>query len=217
MRVDTAQQEFGIGEVDSPWALSMKMKEIFRFIAQNLPPGTDQRDGAQHRVRGDQRHAVDARSALDAARSADLHRDEADDARLVRRPRHRHRAAQGRAHRHQALSRHAGVEARASRRAIASSASTTSRRRTCCINDAVSRLRGEPDTKVDDLGAQADARPTRAAKKIVLDARRSCRRTTVDYKMLKGNVGLHQAARNVRRQHRRGAAQGARRAARARA
>ena len=41
VRVDTAQQEFGIGEVDSPWALSMKMKEIFRFIAQNLPPGTD--------------------------------------------------------------------------------------------------------------------------------------------------------------------------------
>ncbi|MGZ3443558.1 MAG: MXAN_5808 family serine peptidase, partial [Polyangia bacterium] len=41
VRVDTAQQEFGIGEVDSPWALSMKMKEIFKFIAQNLPPGTD--------------------------------------------------------------------------------------------------------------------------------------------------------------------------------
>src|SRR4051812_8884258 len=41
VRVDTAQQEFGIGDVDSPWALSMKMKEIFKFIAQNLPPGTD--------------------------------------------------------------------------------------------------------------------------------------------------------------------------------
>ena len=34
--------KFGIGDVDSPWALSMKMKEIMRFIAQNLPPGTDQ-------------------------------------------------------------------------------------------------------------------------------------------------------------------------------
>ena len=72
--------------------------------------GHRSRDGAQHRVRGDQRHALDARSALDAARSADVHRDEADDARLVRRPRHRHRAAQGRAHGHQALSRYAGVE-----------------------------------------------------------------------------------------------------------
>src|SRR5215831_11372927 len=41
VRVDTSQQEFAIGEVDSPWALSMKMREIFRFISQNLPPGTD--------------------------------------------------------------------------------------------------------------------------------------------------------------------------------
>ncbi len=41
VRVDTAQQDFPIGEVDSPWALSMKMREIFTFISQNLPPGTD--------------------------------------------------------------------------------------------------------------------------------------------------------------------------------
>ncbi len=39
--VDTAKQEFGIGEVDSPWALSMKMREVFRFISQNLPKDTD--------------------------------------------------------------------------------------------------------------------------------------------------------------------------------
>jgi carboxyl-terminal processing protease len=39
--VDTATQEFLISEVDSPWALSMKMREVFRFISQNLPPGTD--------------------------------------------------------------------------------------------------------------------------------------------------------------------------------
>src|SRR5262249_5494696 len=37
VKVDTAQQEFLIGEVDSPWALSMKMREIFKFISQNLP------------------------------------------------------------------------------------------------------------------------------------------------------------------------------------
>jgi carboxyl-terminal processing protease len=41
VRVDTMQQEFPIQEVDSPWALSMKMREVFRFISQNLPPGTD--------------------------------------------------------------------------------------------------------------------------------------------------------------------------------
>src|SRR4051812_46369964 len=40
--VDTARQEFAIGEVDSPWALSMKMREIFRFVSQNLPKETDQ-------------------------------------------------------------------------------------------------------------------------------------------------------------------------------
>jgi carboxyl-terminal processing protease len=41
VRVDTAQQEFLIGEVDSPWALSMKMREIFKFIAQNLAKDVD--------------------------------------------------------------------------------------------------------------------------------------------------------------------------------
>ena len=41
VRVDTAQQEFKISDVDSPWALSFKMREIFRFVSQNLPPGTD--------------------------------------------------------------------------------------------------------------------------------------------------------------------------------
>ena len=41
VKVDTAQQEFGIAEVDSPWALSMKMREIFRFVSQNLAPNTD--------------------------------------------------------------------------------------------------------------------------------------------------------------------------------
>jgi carboxyl-terminal processing protease len=41
VRVDTASREFQIGEVDSPWSLSTKMSEICRFIAANLPPGTD--------------------------------------------------------------------------------------------------------------------------------------------------------------------------------
>src|SRR5262245_21643596 len=41
VRVDTAAREFKIGEVDAPWSLSPKMAEIFRFISQNLHPGTD--------------------------------------------------------------------------------------------------------------------------------------------------------------------------------
>src|SRR5438105_8762648 len=41
VRVDTASREFQIGDVDSPWSLSHRMSEIFSFIGQNLPPGTD--------------------------------------------------------------------------------------------------------------------------------------------------------------------------------
>jgi carboxyl-terminal processing protease len=41
VRVDNSQQEFAIGEVDSPWALSTKMREIFRFVAAHIPQGTD--------------------------------------------------------------------------------------------------------------------------------------------------------------------------------
>src|SRR5262249_17232764 len=39
--VDTQQREFDIANVDSPWALSMKMKEVFHFISDNLPKDTD--------------------------------------------------------------------------------------------------------------------------------------------------------------------------------
>ncbi len=63
VRVDTVQKEFRIGcpaskpvaanaptpppckdEVDSPWALSLKMREIFRFIGDNIQPGTDAKE-----------------------------------------------------------------------------------------------------------------------------------------------------------------------------
>src|SRR5262249_9734677 len=38
---ETAQREFGTSDVDSPWALGARMREIFRFVAQHLPPGMD--------------------------------------------------------------------------------------------------------------------------------------------------------------------------------
>ncbi len=44
VRVDTVQKEFGIGEVDSPWTLSLKMREIFRFVEDNIQPGTDAKE-----------------------------------------------------------------------------------------------------------------------------------------------------------------------------
>src|SRR5438552_15541988 len=36
VRVDTAQHTFDISGVDSPWALSSKLREVFRFVQQNL-------------------------------------------------------------------------------------------------------------------------------------------------------------------------------------
>src|SRR2546428_5050450 len=44
VRVDTVQKEFGIGEVDSPWTLSLKMREVFRFVEENIQPGTDAKE-----------------------------------------------------------------------------------------------------------------------------------------------------------------------------
>jgi carboxyl-terminal processing protease len=41
VRVDTAQQEFDISTVDSPWALATKMSEVFGFISKNLPSDTE--------------------------------------------------------------------------------------------------------------------------------------------------------------------------------
>lgn len=41
VRVDTAVREFSIEHVDSPWAMAPKMQEIYDFIIQHLLPGTD--------------------------------------------------------------------------------------------------------------------------------------------------------------------------------
>lgn len=41
IRVDTAQQEFDVSDVDSPWSLSLKMREIFRFVGAHIEPDTD--------------------------------------------------------------------------------------------------------------------------------------------------------------------------------
>lgn len=41
VHVDTAVREFHIGQVDSPWAMAPKMQEIYDFIIGHLLPGTD--------------------------------------------------------------------------------------------------------------------------------------------------------------------------------
>jgi len=44
VRVDAAEQAFQIGDVDSPWTLSSKLKHIFRFVQANVHPGQDIRE-----------------------------------------------------------------------------------------------------------------------------------------------------------------------------
>ncbi|HEY3357675.1 MAG TPA: MXAN_5808 family serine peptidase [Polyangia bacterium] len=44
VRVDVAQRTFNIDGVDSPWALSAKLREIFRFIQGNLHSTSDTRE-----------------------------------------------------------------------------------------------------------------------------------------------------------------------------
>src|SRR5262249_20360149 len=44
VRVDTAQKNFDISGVDSPWALSSKLREIFKFVQANLPQSADTRE-----------------------------------------------------------------------------------------------------------------------------------------------------------------------------
>jgi carboxyl-terminal processing protease len=41
VKVDTAQQEFDIANVDSPWSLWKKMQEVFKFVSANLPKDSD--------------------------------------------------------------------------------------------------------------------------------------------------------------------------------
>lgn len=44
VRVDTAQREFDVSDVDSPWSLSSKVREIFQFIGSHLQPDTEVKD-----------------------------------------------------------------------------------------------------------------------------------------------------------------------------
>src|SRR5262249_11652147 len=187
VRVDTAQQEFGIGDVDSPWALSMKMKEIFRFIAQNLPPNTDTETvrnteyAATNGILGtldphsmlldpqtytemklNTRGSFGGLGILIGLRKGEL---------TVIKPYPNTPAW------------NAGI--RAGDRIIRIDRESTVN---MLINDAVSRLRGEPDTKVEVWVRHANEANS-AARKIVL-TRAIVSTRTVDWKMLKGNVGF---------------------------
>ncbi|HEY1587219.1 MAG TPA: S41 family peptidase, partial [Polyangia bacterium] len=189
VRVDTAQQEFDIDKVDSPWALSMKMKEIFRFIAQNLPPGTD-----QETVRNTEYAATNGMLSTLDPHSMLLDPQTYTEMKLTT------RGSFGglgiliglRKNELTVIKPYSDPPTPASKAGIKAgdriiridNESTAN----MLINDAVSRLRGEPDTKVTIWVRKANE-PNSAAKKIVL-TRAIVSTHTVDYKMLKGNVGL---------------------------
>jgi carboxyl-terminal processing protease len=187
VRVDTAQQEFSIAEVDSPWALSMKMKEIFRFVAQNLPPNTDAETvrNIEYAATNGMLSTLDPHSMLLDPQTytemklntrgsfgglgilIGLRKGEL----TVIKPYPDTPAWK------------AGI--RAGDRIIRIDRESTVN---MLINDAVARLRGEPDTKVEVWVRHANEANS-AARRIVL-TRAIVSTRTVDWKLLKNGVGL---------------------------
>jgi carboxyl-terminal processing protease len=187
VRVDTAQQEFSIAEVDSPWALSMKMKEIFRFVAGNLPPNTDSETvrNIEYAATNGMLSTLDPHSMLLDPQTytemklntrgsfgglgilIGLRKGEL----TVIKPYPDTPAWK------------AGI--RAGDRIIRIDRESTVN---MLINDAVARLRGEPDTKVEVWVRHANE-ANAAARRITL-TRAIVSTRTVDWKMLKNGVGL---------------------------
>jgi carboxyl-terminal processing protease len=186
VRVDTSQQEFGIAEVDSPWALSMKMREVFRFVAQNLPPGTDPDTvrNIEYAATNGMLSTLDPHSMLlDPQMYNEMKLNTRGSfgglgivigirkgALTVIRPMPDTPAWK------------AGIKA-GDRIVRIEKESTVN----MMLNDAVARLRGDPDTKVElwiEKSAERDAKP----KKVVL-TRAVIQVKTVEAHMLKNNVG----------------------------
>jgi carboxyl-terminal processing protease len=186
VRVDTAQQEFGIGEVDSPWALSMKMREIFRFISQNLAPNTD-----AETVRNIEYAAVNGMLSTLDPHSMLLDPQMYNEMKLNTRGSFGGlgivigirkgaltviRPMQG------TPAWNAGIKA--GDRIIRIEKESTVN---MMLNDAVSHLRGEPDTKVE-LWVEKAAEKSPVAKKVVL-TRAVIQVKTVEAHMLENNIG----------------------------
>jgi carboxyl-terminal processing protease len=186
VRVDTAQQEFSIAEVDSPWALSMKMKEVFRFIAANLPPNTDTETvrNIEYAATNGMLSTLDPHSMLlDPQMYNEMKLNTRGSfgglgivigirkgALTVIRPMPGTPAYV------------AGIKA-GDRIVRIEKESTVN----MMLNDAVARLRGEPDTKVE-LWIEKGAEKGALAKKVVL-TRAVIQVKTVEAHMLKNNVG----------------------------
>ena len=185
--VDTARQSFSIGEVDSPWALSMKMKEIFRFVAQNLPPDLDWETvrNIDYAATNGMLSTLDPHSMLlDPAMNSEMQQTT--------------RGSFGGLGIYIGLRKgeltvikpfpaspafNAGI--RAGDRIVRINHESTVN---MLLNDAVSRMLGEPDTKVD-LWVRHANESNSAARKLTI-RRAVVAAQTIDWKMLSNGVGL---------------------------
>ena len=105
VRVDTQEKEFRVDNVQGPWDVSSRLRDVFALHAGR--PARHRRRPARRRVRGVQRHAAHARPALRAALARRVQGDEPLHAGPVRRPRHRHLDPRPAAHRDEPDAGHA--------------------------------------------------------------------------------------------------------------
>jgi carboxyl-terminal processing protease len=180
VRVDTVQREFGIGEVDSPWTLSGKMTEIFRFIEENIQPGTDAKE-LEYAATNGMLSTLDPHSVL---LEPTLYNEMRLNTRgnfgglgivigirkgllTVLKPMPNTPAS------------NAGIKAGDHIVRIEKESTTN-----MMLNDAVSRLRGDPGSKVEVMIQRGDAAP----KKYIL-TRDVIQVRTIESHLLKNNIG----------------------------
>ena len=155
VRVETNEKKFRVDNVQGPWDVSARLREVFGFVQEQ--PARHRGRSARGRIRRVQRHAPHARPALGVPLARGLQGDEPLHVGRVRRPRHRHLDPRSDAHGHEPDAGHARPGGRGSSGSTASSRSTTSRRSTCRSTTPCKRLRGDPGTQGHGLGHRARA------------------------------------------------------------
>jgi carboxyl-terminal processing protease len=184
VRVETAQREFAASDVDAPWKLAARMREIFRFIAQSLPPGMD-----RETVRNIEYAAINGMLSTLDPHSTLLDPNTNKEMKLSTRGSFgglgiviaiRKGALTVMRPMPDTPAGNAGVK-RGDRIVRINKESTIN----MALEDAVARLRGDPGTKVDlyiERGTET------AGKKLTL-TRAEIKVKTIDAHMLKNNVG----------------------------